>query len=351
MIGNNRHSDRTFVSEHICGRLAPSAGSADARFLSRILPRSPPRALRLARSFPFPLDIWFRLSFPRAFLSFSPSSCSLPVPHSLSLAHPLSLPLVPPALVARLTSRRSSPRPYRPPRFPLASPRLASSFLFRSLSFQRGPRNHPLATRSVLVASAPRQPPRRVHLRILLARALHPLFDAASPLSVRLAAALHFSLPLAPSPPFPRVFFARGRFLFLRPTGSLARSLYIALSLVCGTYIMRGCVCVRTRSAPAVLLASVPRGRTRVCTDRFDTRSRKKNGRMYRRRLSPPRVNTCRGGGCARTRHACTGSVEELLPLLSTFFFVSAGAFRIYSRVIRSAAAYNAHRASDGCGS
>lgn len=63
-----------------------------------------------------------------------------------------------------------------------------------------------------------------------------------------------------------------------------------------------------------------------MCVDRFDTRSRKKKWADVSSALVTAACKYAAAEG-ARTRHACTRSVEELLPLLSIFFFVSAGLF------------------------
>jgi len=65
----------------------------------------------------------------------------------------------------------------------------------------------------------------------------------------------------------------------------------------------------------------------RACSDRFDTRSwGKKNGRMYRRRLSLRRVNTPRPCGCAHALrvHWVSGGTS---PISFCFLFVSVWLF------------------------
>lgn len=203
MIGNNRHSDRTFVSEHICGRLAPSAEPADARFLSRVLPRHP-RALSFSLALSRSLSVSGSASLSRA-----PSSLFHSRPaHSLARDHPVPLSAFLP---------RSSPdsprvsllsRPYRPPRSPLFSPRLSPRRFSFGASLSSAIRNHPLATRSVLVESPPPTLAHCIHLHILLARALHPFSRCSAVVSVRLVTTLYFCitpsrvLPLVP----PRLF-------------------------------------------------------------------------------------------------------------------------------------------------
>lgn len=116
-----------------------------------------------------------------------------------------------------------------------------------------------------------------------------PLFDGA-PLSLSVTRLLsYFSLPLALSPSRSLSPFSPAGVFFLRPTGSLARSLYIARCLVCGTYIMRGCVsCVCERapwSRPSRAHSVWENGRVCACV-------------CVRARIASIRVAGKKMGGC-----------------------------------------------------
>lgn len=216
MIGNNRHSDRTFVSEHICGRLAPSAGHADARLLARPPSFSPSRPLSLAPS-----------RYRSSSLS-SPYLLSFSTPAFFSLAHPRPPYAVPSRSLLSRSSLLPSPFPFVSARPPLLFSRRCSSF---EASLSAAVHNHPPAARSVLVELAARSPPRhRAHLRILLARALHPFRRSVS-VSIRSETALSifpsFSLPRLASL-FPRPLFRSPPVCFLSPTNAFSLDVYVS---------------------------------------------------------------------------------------------------------------------------
>lgn len=206
MIGNNRHSDRTFVSEHICGRLAPSAGHADARLLALVLPFSPSRPLSLAPS-----------RYRSSSLSSAAPSLFFNPPFLLARSSASALCRYPLGLLSR-SSLLPSPFPFVSARPPLLSRVVVP--LSKPL-FPSAVHNHPPAARSVLVEFAARSPLRhRAHLRILLARALHP-FRRSVPVSIRSETALYFSLLFSPPSrlPFPSPSFSLSPLVFfLRPT-------------------------------------------------------------------------------------------------------------------------------------
>lgn len=204
-------------------RCAPSLSSS----------RFHPRSLSLL----LPLDIVPPL-FPRVsslfFIPAVPSRSLVhvhPVPYSLDLLSRSSL-VVPPLVSI-------------PVRIGASSALLASLFLFRSLSFRSAVHNHPPAARSVLVGSATAR--RRVHLRTLFARTLHP-FRRSISVTIRFGTVL--SIFLSSSLAISFSFFSRPLFLSL-PIISFsdqcffARRLCIVGCLVRGTYIIQAHVCVR----------------------------------------------------------------------------------------------------------
>jgi len=298
MIGNNRHSDRTFVSEHICGRLAPSAGHAAALFLSL----SRPPALTLARSL-------------------TPSRYLVPPLFPFFIA-------VPPRSRVRI---RPIPRS-------LALSRRSFSF---DASLSAALRNHPLrdslGPRRTAVPCPPWRP-----------ASLHSSRSRASPLpimpslSLLPCGALYFSLHslrLSLSPSLP-LFLSSSLPLILSalpPPSSLSLSLLPPIpSRSRDSYVVvrhasaRVCACTLL-----VLLARSLRANGRAYADRFNMRCEKRKekntGRMYRRRLSPRRVNTLR-----RMTGACAARALGQWRNFSRFFllpFCIGPAFRIYLRV------------------
>lgn len=213
MIGNNRHSDRTFVSEHICGRLAPSAGHADARLLAR------PPVFTLAASLSRSLSISFLLSFLAYLLSFS-------TPVFFSLAHPR-----PPYAVPSRSPLALVPPPVSiPVRIGASSAPLSRRCSSFEASLSAAVHNHPPAARSVLVEFAARSPLRhRAHLRILLARALHPFRMLRLRLYSFRNCSLFFSPFLSPiSPPFSLALFFALPVCFLSPTNAFSPDVYVS---------------------------------------------------------------------------------------------------------------------------
>lgn len=330
MIGNNRHSDRTFVSEHICGRLAPSAGHADARLLAR------PPVFTLAASLSRSLSISFLLSFLAYLLSFStPVFFSLArprPPYAVPSRSPLAL--VPPPVSIPVRIGASSA--------PLS--RRCSSF---EASLSAAVHNHPPACSfgprriryTRLAASPPRASSHSSRSRPPSLPTLRPCLYSFRNRS------LFFSPLLSPiSPPFSLALsFALPAVFFLRPTLFRPTFMY---RLVSGMRdVHHTSARVRTCAPrPSFSRSSRAAGR-RACSNRFDTRSwGKKNGRMYRRRLSPRRVNTPR----PRVRARATRALGQWRNF-SRFFllpFCIGPAFRIYLRVIRFAAGYNMRLAS-----
>lgn len=329
MIGNNRHSDRTFVSEHICGRLAPSAGHADARPLSR------PPAFTLATSLSLPLDIVPPL-FPRV-----PSLFFIPVPScSLVHVHPMSYSL---GLLSR-SSLLSSPFPFVSARPPLFS-RHCSSFHASLSAVVHKPPSH--AARSVLIESTTRSPPRRrVHLRILLALTFHP-FRRSISVSIRFETALYFSLSLYFVPFFSPSFSLSPAFSF-SDQRFFARRL---CSVWCVRYVgytsyNRACAYVCTQVVLLALISLRGNARVRIASIAF-------MGEKKWADVSSALVTAaCK---YAATEHAHAPRVHWVSggtsPVSFCFLFVSAPAFRIYLPVIRFAARYNTRPASDGCDS
>lgn len=340
MIGNNRHSDRTFVSEHICGRLAPSAEPADARFLSRVLPRHP-RALSFSLALSRSLSVSGSASLSRA-----PSSLFHPRPaHSLAPDHPLSL------------SRRSS-RARRPTLLASLSSLvrivrrvLRSSRLVVSLSEPLFPARY-VTTLSRLARSSsnrPRQPSPTAYIFTFFSLALSTPFPRRSAVvSVRLVATLYFCItPSRVLPPVPPRLFRSQAFSF-SDQQALSPVAYTLLGVwYAGRTSCEGArVCAREH-APRPSLSRPFCVGGRVCADRFDTRSRKKKWADVSSALV---TAACKYGGCAHAPrvHWVSGGTS---PASFYFLFCIGSAFRIYSRVIRFAAGYNARRASDGCGS
>lgn len=331
MIGNNRHSDRTFVSEHICGRLAPSAGHADARLLAR------PPVFTLAASLSRSLSISFLLSFLAYLLSFS-------TPVFFSLAHPRPPYAVPSRSPLALVPLLPSPFPFVSARPPLLSRVVVplSKPLFP-------PRYITTLPRLVRSSSNSLYPARRfATARIFAFFSLAPSIPSDAP-SLSLFVPKPLSIFLSSSLPhlaslFPRPLFRSPR-CFLSPTNAFSPDVYVSSGVWYAgrTSYKRAGAYVCTQ---AVLLALISRaaGR-RACSNRFDTRSwGKKNGRMYRRRLSPRRVNTPR----PRVRARATRALGQWRNF-SRFFllpFCIGPAFRIYLRVIRFAAGYNTRLAS-----
>lgn len=322
--------ERLFQNTYAAVSLPPPG--TPTRAFSLVLPFSPSRPLSLAPS-------RYRSSSlsSRTFSLFQPPFSS----RSLIRVRPMPYPL---GLLSRssLLSRLSIPVRIGASSAPLS--RRCSSF---EASLSAAVHNHPPAARSVLVEFAARSPLRhRAHLRILLARALHP-FRRSVPVSIRsetlLSIFLSSSLPHLASL-FPRPLFRSPR-CFLSPTNAFSPDVYVSSGVWYAgrTSYKRAGAYVCTQ---AVLLALVSRaaGR-RACSNRFDTRSwGKKNGRMYRRRLSPRRVNTPR----PRVRARATRALGQWRNF-SRFFllpFCIGPAFRIYLRVIRFAAGYNMRRAS-----
>lgn len=343
MIGNNRHSDRTFVSEHICGRLAPSAGHADARLLSLVLPLSPSRAASLFRS----LSISFRLSFLAYLLSFSSPGLSF-----RSLAHARPVPVL--SLSVSSRARRSSlvlPRPSSllsslvSVRIGTSSALLASLFLFRAASLSAAAvYNHPLAVRSLARSLGPHRirlplcpAPPRASLHSSRSRpppfptlrlCLYPLRNRSLYFS-----SLSFSISLL----FSRHLFRSSRpVFFLRPMLFRPTFMYRLVCLVCRTYIIQPYVCVRVR------VRVHPPGRpSRAHRSRCagDARVRIASIRVYGGKKWADVSSALVTAACkyaategARTRHACTGSVEELLPFLSASFLYRPGFSNIFAR-------------------
>lgn len=317
MIGNNRHSDRTFVSEHICGRLAPSAGHADARLLAR------PPVFTLAASLSRSLSISFLLSFLAYLLSFStPVFFSLArprPPYAVPSRSPLALvppPVSPfPFVSARppLLSRVVVPlsKPLFPPRYITTLPRLVS----------------------VLVEFAARSPLRhRAHLRILLARALHPFRRSVS-VSIRSETALYFSLLFSPPSrlPFPSPSFSLSPCVFfLRPTLFRPTFMYRLASGMRDVH--HTSARVRTCAPrPSFSRSSRAAGEPRVFESlRYAFMGKKKWADVSSALVTAACKYAAAEG--ARTRHACTGSVEELLPFLSASFLYRPGFSNIFAR-------------------
>lgn len=279
MIGNNRHSDRTFVSEHICGRLAPSAGHADARLLSLVLPLSPSRAASLSLSLALPLDIVPPL-FPRVpSLFFIPPVSPFARSPTFALC-PYSLSRSPLALVARRSSLLSSPVSVR---IGTSSALLASLFLFRAASLSAAAvYNHPLAARSLARSLGPhriRHPlplcpaPPRASLHSSRSRpppfptlrlCLYPLRNRSlffSPLS--------FSISLL----FSRHLFRSSR-RFLSPTNAFSPDVYVSSGVSGMQDVHHTTVRVRTCAPPrsSFSRSSLSLRGGRSCSDRFDTR-------------------------------------------------------------------------------
>lgn len=318
MIGNNRHSDRTFVSEHICGRLAPSAGHADARLLALVLPFSPSRPLSLAPS-------RYRsssLSSAAPSLFFNPRFL-LARSSASALYRTLSV-----SSRARPSSRLHS-RSYRRV---LRSSR-ASLFLFRSLSFR--PRY--ITTLPRLVRSSSNSPPARrfATARIFAFFSLAPSIPPGAPspslfvpkpLSIFLSSSLPHLASLFPRPLFrsPRLFsFSDQRFF--------ARRLCIVWCLVCGTYIIQARGRVRVRPGRPSRARLSRRGETRVFESlRYAFMGKKKWADVSSALVTAACKYAAAEG--ARTRHACTGSVEELLPFLSASFLYRPGFSNIFAR-------------------
>lgn len=263
MIGNNRHSDRTFVSEHICGRLAPSAGHADARLLAR------PPVFTLAASLSRSLSISFLLSFLAYLLSFS-------TPVFFSLAHPR-----PPYAVPSRSPLALVPPPVSiPVRIGASSAPLSRRRSSFEASLSAAVHNHPPAARSVLVEFAARSPLRhRAHLRILLARALHP-FRRSVPVSIRSETALYFSLLFSPPSrlPFPSPSFSLSPLFSFSDQRFFARRLCIVWCLVCGTYIIQARGCVRVHPGRPSRAHLAPRGDARVRIASIRVHGEKKMG-------------------------------------------------------------------------
>lgn len=173
--------------------------------------RSRPPVFTLAASLSRSLSISFLLSFlRRTFSLFQPPFSS----RSLIRVRPMPYPL---GLLSR-SSLLPSPFPFVSARPPLLSRVVVP--LSKPL-FPSAVHNHPPAARSVLVEFAARSPLRhRAHLRILLARALHPSRRSVS-VSIRSETALYFSLLFSPPSrlPFPSPSLSLSPLVFfLRPT-------------------------------------------------------------------------------------------------------------------------------------
>lgn len=320
--------ERLFQNTYAAVSLPPPG--TPTRAFSLVLPFSPSRPLSLAPS-------RYRSSSlsSRTFSLFQPpfSSRSLirvrPMPYPLGLLSRSSLLPSPfPFVSARppLLSRVVVPlsKPLFPPRYITTLPRLV-----RSSSNSLCP----------LAASPPRASSHSSRSRPPSLPTLRPCLYSFRNCS------LFFSPFLSPiSPPFSlALFFALPAVFFLRPT--LFRSTFM-YRLVSGMRdVHHTSARVRTCAPrPSFSRSSRAAGR-RACSNRFDTRSwGKKNGRMYRRRLSPRRVNTPR----PRVRARATRALGQWRNF-SRFFllpFCIGPAFRIYLRVIRFAAGYNMRLAS-----
>lgn len=312
-------------------RPSRSLRRARRRAPSRSSSRFHPRGLSLS----LPLDIVPPL-FPRVPSLFFNPRFLLARSSASALCRTLSV-----SSRARPSSRVTIPVRIGASSAPLS--RRCSSF---EASLSAAVHNHPPAARSVLVEFAARSPLRhRAHLRVLLARALHPFRRSVS-VSIRSETALYFSLLFSPPSrlPFPSPSFSLSPCVFfLRPT--LFRSTFMYRLASGMRDVHHTSARVRTCAPrPSFSRSSRAAGR-RACSNRFDTRSwGKKNGRMYRRRLSPRRVNTPR----PRVRARATRALGQWRNF-SRFFllpFCIGPAFRIYLRVIRFAAGYNMRLAS-----
>lgn len=194
--------------------------------------------------------------------------------------------------------------------------------------------NHPPAARSVLVEFAiPGSPLRhRAHLRILLARALHP-FRRSVPVSIRSETALYFSLLFSPPSrlPFPSPSLSLSPLFSFSDQRFFARRLCIVWCLVCGTYIIQARGCVRVHPGRPSRAHLARRGETRVFESlRYAFMGKKKWADVSSALVTAACKYAAAEG--ARTRHACTGSVEELLPFLSASFLYRPGFSNIFAR-------------------
>lgn len=308
-----------------------------SRSLRRTRRRAPslsdarPPAFTLAASLFRSLSISFRLSFlalPSLFfippfpLARTPTSA--PCPHSLGFS-------------SRPRRSRPSTRPhhFRSYRHVLRSSRIAvplSTPLFP-------PRYITTLSRLSLARSSSNPPP----ARHLAAACIFAFFSLAlstlsNPPSLSLSVsdtARYFSIP------FPLRFVS----FFLAPSLSLsppvsssdqcffARRLCIVRCLVCGTYIIQTCVRVRVHPGrPSRAHLALMRGlETRVFGSlRYAFMGEKKWADVSSALVTAACKSAATEG--ARTRHACTGSVEELLPFLSASFLYRPSFSNIFAR-------------------
>lgn len=300
-------------------RPSRSLRRARRRAPSRSSSRFHPRGLSLS----LPLDIVPPL-FPRVPSLFFNPRFLLARSSASALCRTLSV-----SSRARPSSRVSIPVRIGASSAPLS--RRRSSF---EASLSAAVRNHPPAARSVLVEFAARSPPlrHRAHLRVLLARALHPFRRSVSVSIPFRNRSLFFPPFLSPiSPPFSLALFFALPACFLSPTNAFSPDVYVSSGVWYAgrTSYKRAGACVCTE---AVLLALVSRrGETRVFESlRYAFMGKKKWADVSSALVTAACKYAAAEG--ARTRHACTGSVEELLPFLSASFLYRPGFSNIFAR-------------------
>lgn len=300
MIGNNRHSDRTFVSEHICIRLALFAG--------RVCSSSPSLSPSLF------LFLFLLSLSPTLVLSFTRSS-RLALPYLVSAF----------TVLRSLSNHTSVCFSFR--NFPLALSRNTSSLLFDIV-----------LRRTSGVAS----------LRLRASSRSLSVFSFHTTVS--------FSVSLSPG--WSMLFFHPSawlahRFVSVSPWRILfRRCLYIATGWYAGAYIIRRArvrvyvqgfarqhtyiklpryVCISVVERPSLARSSwecIQGNIAYTCANWFRyacTREMRKNGRMYRLVLSVYRDAHVHSvwHPCIKCAHACvtrTGSVEDLPSFLRAFF-------------------------------
>lgn len=298
-----------------------------SRSLRRARRRAPSRSsslvFTLAASLSRSLSISFLLSFLAYLLSFS-------TPAFFSLAHPRPPYAVPSRSLLSRSSLLPSPFPFVSARPPLLSRVVVplSKPLFPPRYITTLPR---------LVRSSSNSPPARrfATARIFAFFSLAPSIPSGAPslsLFVPKLLSLFFPPFLSPvSPPFSLALFFALPVCFLSPTNAFSLDVYVSSGVWYAgrtSYKRAGAyVC-----AQAVLLAPVSRrGETRVFESlRYAFMGKKKWADVSSALVTAACKYAAAEG--ARTRHACTGSVEELLPFLSASFLYRPGFSNIFAR-------------------